>query len=62
MKRLVIATVLMGGLVSGCFSAEQQKTEEYESFLKRTLGVVQVEQAAPQQRAEAPHGGADASN
>ncbi|MGH7787532.1 MAG: hypothetical protein ACRERC_11735 [Candidatus Binatia bacterium] len=62
MRRLVIATLLMGGLVSGCFSAEQQKTAEYERFLKRTLGVVQFEPAAPQRQAAVPHGGADAAN
>lgn len=46
MKAVLIGLALVCLTVSGCHRAEQQRTQAYEAYLKQTLGVVGVDDAA----------------
>jgi len=57
MRAFIVAVVgsALLGVIAGCGHAEQQRqAQEYESFLKDTLGTVEVDSApAPAQHAQA---------
>lgn len=62
MKRFAFALGLVATVTcTGCYRAEQERAAQYESFLKRTLGVAGRDEAAPAARISAPHDAAPAT-